>query len=240
MYSWSDKLDLRSNITLIIDCRKLNIHHARIVSGCFADFVFCRLNTANDNIIQDTTCKPSPRTKGGYLQPPILPCNCENNILMMWLTNISRQQTLLAWYETPRFMSAFFCSWLECLLLSGLAVFDLCLHHLILLNRNWATILVINTTCINAKVLVQKQGEYTSGHFRRYCDIIESAMLHSKKKRVSEISDKIGYLSNFLSYDYDAWATDMLSMLKKTTNVMLLRKLRIGIPWINHLTTSRK
>jgi hypothetical protein len=37
---------------------------------------------------------------------------------------------------------------------------------------------VIKNSCVNAKLLVQKQGEYTSGHFRRYCDIMEPAKLH--------------------------------------------------------------
>ena len=177
--SWVDKIDLRSITTVVTDCRKLNIHQDRITIGSFADFVFWKLNTSIDSIIHDSTCKPSQRIKGGYLQSLILSCNCRNTALRTWLPSISRQQALHALYEIPSFISVILCSWC-CLLLSGAEAFSLCLHHLNFLNRNWANILMMNINCISAKVPIQKQGEYSSCHSCIWCNIVESVIIGCK------------------------------------------------------------
>jgi hypothetical protein len=56
--------------------------------------------------------------------------------------------------------------------------------------------LVMNISCIKEKALAQKQGEYSSGHSCKYCNIVESVIVQCK------FHVKIQLQNKFLNYNY--------------------------------------
>jgi hypothetical protein len=59
---------------------------------------------------------------------------------------------------------------------------------------------MMNTSCINAKAPIQKQGEYSSGHSRKYCNTVESALLHCKICLSETKKGRINLLNFFFSF----------------------------------------